>query len=243
MELQSQLRRLLRLVASFNPLAMYRQETCLISRLPEAFLLRQLDPQSRHPCRPPPPPQLALHYARRTVLRGVFQRLGVIVRTAHYPTLPPTSGMSTANCAYTSTPSATVNPISVTAAPANIPGEAGLPGCNYFICPDEQGYPHANYCDCGGMYAGSLTTSVSGTSNLNCDFTIQPTANDCLPPATTILSSTTPNPPPSTTPSAPHALPTTAAPKAGPNDQTTCAGSKEHSASDTFSCPNSRNPQ
>ena len=101
-------------------------------------------------------PQLALHYARRTVLRGILQHLGEIVRTAHYPTLPPTSGMSTANCAYTSAPSATVNPISVTAAPANFPGEAGLPGCNCVIYPDEQGCPYANYCDCGGMYAGSL---------------------------------------------------------------------------------------
>ena len=95
------------------------------------------------------------------------------------------SGMSTANCAYTSTPSAAINPISITAATTNIPGEAGLPGCNCAIYPDEQGCPYADYCDCGGMYAGLLTTSISGTSSLNVTLQsnqLQMTTRPQLPP-------------------------------------------------------------
>ena len=120
--------------------------------------------------------------------------------SAKYPTLPPTSGMSTANCDYTALPSATINPVSVSAAPTNIPGENGLPGCNYILYPDGQGCPYANYCDCGGTNVGLLTATVSGTASLNCDYTIQPTKNDCPTPTTTIVAPTSAAPTAASTP-------------------------------------------
>ena len=46
--------------------------------------------------------------------------------------------------------------------------------------------PPTSDCDCGGTAAPFLTTTISGTSTTNCDYTIQPTANSCPPPTTTI---------------------------------------------------------
>ncbi|KAL9099853.1 MAG: hypothetical protein Q9163_004701 [Psora crenata] len=102
--------------------------------------------------------------------------------TGKYPTLPPVSSVTTslANCNYTSLDtSETINPISTSAAPTNIPGLGGIPGCNYVLQGDEQGCANVDYCNCGGTYVGLLTTIVSGTTSKNCDYTIQPTANDC----------------------------------------------------------------
>ena len=89
-----------------------------------------------------------------------------------FPTLPPSSGTtgSSANCAYTYLdPSQTIKPVSVSAAPTNIPGMNGVPGCAYVMQGDGQGCPNVDYCNCGGTYVGFLTTTVSGTMSRNCD--------------------------------------------------------------------------
>ena len=97
--------------------------------------------------------------------------------SATYAPLGVTS--SQANCAFSELPSSTINPVTTTAAPTNIPGQNGLPGCNYVLAGDEQGCPGVDYCDCGGTYTRLQTASVSGTASHNCDYTLQPTANDC----------------------------------------------------------------
>lgn len=61
-----------------------------------------------------------------------------------YPTLSPTDGATTANCAYTTIHTAMITPVSTSAAPTNIPGEGGVPGCAAVIYPDEQACPYAN---------------------------------------------------------------------------------------------------
>ena len=89
-----------------------------------------------------------------------------------FPTLPPSSGVtgSSADCAYTSLdPSKTIKPVSVSAAPTNIPGMNGVPGCAAVIEGDGQGCPNVDYCNCGGTYVDFLTATVSGTTSLNCD--------------------------------------------------------------------------
>ena len=89
-----------------------------------------------------------------------------------FPTLPPSSGVtgSSANCAYTSLdPSKTIKPVSVSAAPTNIPGMNGVPGCAPVLQGDGQGCPNVDYCNCGGTYVDFLTATVSGTMSRNCD--------------------------------------------------------------------------
>ena len=61
-----------------------------------------------------------------------------------YPTLSPTDGATTPNCAYTTVPTAMITPVSTSAAPTNIPGEGGVPGCAAVIYPDGQACPYAN---------------------------------------------------------------------------------------------------
>ena len=97
--------------------------------------------------------------------------------SATYAPLGVTS--SQANCAFSELPSSTINPVTTTAAPTNIPGQNGLPGCNYVLAGDEQGCAGVDYCDCGGTYTRLHTASISGTASYNCDYTLQPTANDC----------------------------------------------------------------
>lgn len=90
----------------------------------------------------------------------------------NFPTLPFSSGAtdSSANCQYTSLdPSKTITPLSVSAAPSNIPGENGLPGCALVLEGDGQGCPSVDYCNCGGTYVGFLTATFSGTASRNCD--------------------------------------------------------------------------
>ena len=113
-----------------------------------------------------------------------------------YSTLPATSGATSANCAYTTLPSNGITPTSKAGvtAPTNVPGQNGVPGCAAVIYPDGQACPYANYCNCGGTAVPFLTTTISGSSTTNCDYTIQPTANSCPPPSTTPSSA-----PPSTT--------------------------------------------
>ena len=90
---------------------------------------------------------------------------------------------SSAMCAYTSLPTSTIQPISTTAAPTNIPGKGGLPGCAAVVWgPAHMDCPYAsgiNYCNCGGTFAPPLTTSGVSASTINCDYTLQPTANNC----------------------------------------------------------------
>ena len=102
-----------------------------------------------------------------------------------YSTLPgvPSSvtDISSALCAYTSLdPSSTITPISTSSAPTNIPGQGGVPGCAAVVWgPAHTDCPYAsgiNYCNCGGTLAPPLPTSGSF---INCDYTIQPTANNC----------------------------------------------------------------
>ncbi|KAL9611325.1 MAG: hypothetical protein Q9167_004008 [Letrouitia subvulpina] len=68
--------------------------------------------------------------------------------------------------------SAMITPVSTSAAPTNIPGQGGVPGCAAVDYPDGQAFPF-------------LTTTISGKSTTNCDYTILPTASSCPPPTTT----------------------------------------------------------
>ena len=61
-----------------------------------------------------------------------------------YPTLSPADGATTANCAYTTVPTAMITPVSTSAAPTNIPGEGGIPGCAIVVYPDGQACGNAN---------------------------------------------------------------------------------------------------
>lgn len=97
--------------------------------------------------------------------------------TAKYPTLPPVSGQTSANCAYTQLPDSTINPISISAAPTNIPGVNGVPGCAAVVSVPGT----SAYCNCGGTPAPTLSTT---NSYINCDYTIQPTSSydPAIPP-------------------------------------------------------------
>lgn len=88
-------------------------------------------------------------------------------------------GFDQAECAYSVLPTSTINPVSVSPAPTNVPGQNGLSGCAAVDAGDEQGCPGVNYCDCNGVYVGFLSATVSGSASSNCDYTIQPTANNC----------------------------------------------------------------
>lgn len=95
-----------------------------------------------------------------------------------YPTLSATSGATTANCAYASLPASTIQPVSTSAAPTNIPGQGGIPGCAAVVPTSGT----SAYCNCGGTPAPTLSPISSGL--LNCDYTIQPTSsyNPAIPP-------------------------------------------------------------
>lgn len=106
--------------------------------------------------------------------------------SAKYPTIPPSSGAtdSSANCAYTVLPTATINPTSNTAAPAptNVPGQNGVSGCAYYIAAN-QGLPAGSpdYCSCGGgpnvpaALAPLLTHTDVTPPKTDCAYSTQPT--------------------------------------------------------------------
>lgn len=128
--------------------------------------------------------------------------------SATYPTLPPisisgrTATTTAANCAYTVLPSSTIKPVSIANAPTNIPGVGGVPGCHYELAAD-QGLPSGslNFCNCGGIIASLLTTTVSGTTSLNCNYsTVPPRGFNPVP--TTSKSPPLPAPTSITTPAA-----------------------------------------
>ena len=91
--------------------------------------------------------------------------------SATYPTLPASSGATSANCAYSSLPASPITPHSTSAAPTNIPGEGGVPGCAGVVSVPGT----SAYCNCGGTPAPTLSPTASG--NMNCDYTIQPTSS------------------------------------------------------------------
>lgn len=115
-----------------------------------------------------------------------------------FPTLPPSTGLTTTtitpNCNYKILPAETINPITTTPAPTNIPGENGIPACAFVSYPDETACTLANYCNCDGIGVRFLTLTVDGQTVTNCDYTIQPTVNDCPPPTTTLPSLSAPTP-------------------------------------------------
>ncbi|MCJ1470888.1 DENN domain-containing protein 5A [Pseudocyphellaria aurata] len=62
---------------------------------------------------------------------------------------------------------------------ANIPGCWGEPGCAYVIAGDGQDC-NFDYCNCGGIAAPLLPSTVDGTPTLGCgSYTTKPTAKDC----------------------------------------------------------------
>ena len=89
--------------------------------------------------------------------------------SATYPTLPASSGATSANCAYSSLPASQITPRSTSAAPTNIPGQGGVPGCAAVASVPGT----SAYCDCGGTPASTLSPTTSGY--INCDYTLQPT--------------------------------------------------------------------
>ena len=119
--------------------------------------------------------------------------------SAHYPTLPPKSGVTTANCDYTTLPASTIKPVSTGTAPTTIPGVGGVPACNLEIA-SEQGLPPGshNFCDCGGVTAPVLVTTTAGTASSNCDYSTQPTSGYNPVPVSDRTTITTPT---TTTPS------------------------------------------
>ena len=129
--------------------------------------------------------------------------------SATYPTIPPSSGVtvSSANCAYTVLPTATIKPTSNTkvAAPTNVPGQNGLSGCAYYIAAD-QGLPSGtpDYCYCAGgdnappANAPLLTHTDVKPPVTDCDYTTQPPTG--WSPTTTASPSASSAPPPSPTP-------------------------------------------
>ena len=126
--------------------------------------------------------------------------------SATYPTIPPSSGAtaSTANCAYTVLPTATIKPISNTlvVAPTNIPGQNGVSGCAYNLAAQHKlpfGTP--DYCFCGGgpyappAYAPLLTHTDVSPPVTDCNYTTQPPPgwNPTITPSSSspVLSTTT----------------------------------------------------
>ena len=111
--------------------------------------------------------------------------------SASLPALPVPTGItgtdsSSAMCTYSSIdPAKTIHPVSTSAAPTNIPGEGGLDGCRGVIGPDSNcPYAEYGYCNCNEVYVPNLNTVGS---MINCDYTLQPTANKC--PVVTAFSS------------------------------------------------------
>ncbi|THC92373.1 hypothetical protein EYZ11_008163 [Aspergillus tanneri] len=103
-----------------------------------------------------------------------------------YPTLLATSNATTANCAYTSLPASTIQPVTISAPPMNIPGKYGVPGCAAVASSDGK----SAYCNCGGTPAPTLSPTADGL--LNCAYTVQPTSS-----YNPQQSTATPPPPPS----------------------------------------------
>ncbi len=107
-----------------------------------------------------------------------------------YPTISPISGASTPNCAYTVLPLSTIKPVTTTSPPMNIPGKGGIPGCNLGLAHDlSLPSGSSDFCNCGGVTASILITSVSGSTSSSCAYSTVPPGGfnpvaekDSLPP-------------------------------------------------------------
>ncbi|KAL4961390.1 uncharacterized protein BDV14DRAFT_203840 [Aspergillus stella-maris] len=86
-----------------------------------------------------------------------------------YSALPTTSGATEINCNYMSLPTLTIQPATTSAAPTDIPGVNGVPGCVAVVASDQT----SDYCNCGGTPAPTLSATVDGL--MNCAYTTQPT--------------------------------------------------------------------
>lgn len=117
--------------------------------------------------------------------------------SATYPTIAPKNGVTTANCDYKTLPSSTIKPVSTGTAPTNKPGVGGVPGCAFEIA-SEQGLPPGshNFCNCGGVTAPVLVTTVAGSASSNCDYSTQPTSGYNPIPTSDRTTTTTSSPPP-----------------------------------------------
>ncbi|KAL8765768.1 MAG: hypothetical protein Q9209_007276 [Squamulea sp. 1 TL-2023] len=100
------------------------------------------------------------------------------------PWYSPTSGVTTANCDYTSTDTAKrITPKSTSAAPTNIPGVGGVEQCKAYQFNNVQ-HPDCPYaidgwCDCEGVTVEPLKPTESGY--INCAYTILPTIKGGCP--------------------------------------------------------------
>ncbi|KAL8906433.1 MAG: hypothetical protein Q9171_006278 [Xanthocarpia ochracea] len=102
------------------------------------------------------------------------------------PWFSPTSGVTTANCDYTSTDTAKrITPKSTSAAPTNIPGIGGVEQCMAYQFNNVQ-HPDCPYaidgwCDCEGVTVEPLKPTKSGY--INCAYTMLPTIKGGCPPS------------------------------------------------------------
>ena len=95
--------------------------------------------------------------------------------------LPSTITDSARLCAYTSlNPASAITPKTTSAIPTNRPGYGGVPGCAAVVFgPAHRECPYGTdgWCNCGGTLVPPLAPTKSGI--INCDITVQPTANNC----------------------------------------------------------------
>lgn len=106
-------------------------------------------------------------------------KFAAIAAATSAPLVAKRDGIDQADCAYSILPTSTISPVSVSSAPTNIPGQNGLNGCAAVDAGDEQGCPGVDYCNCNEVYVGFLYATVSGSASRNCDYSVQPTANNC----------------------------------------------------------------
>jgi hypothetical protein len=144
-------------------------------------------------------------FPESTIPASVLSDLGITALAGPNATLSASLGLSTStsSSAPSSLPSIDcTNPVN------QIPGQCGVAGCAYYLASDG-GICSTDFCDCGGIAAPLLTSTISGSVTTDCRYTTQPTANLC-PPSTSIISNF--SPPPSQTPTT-----TTSSPLASPS--------------------------
>ncbi|KAI0546445.1 hypothetical protein F4679DRAFT_587457 [Xylaria curta] len=99
------------------------------------------------------------------------------------------------------TPTEPPNPCTTETLTATIPGRCGVPGCAYVLASNlgPGALCSADYCNCGGVVAPLLTTVVSDSTSLNCNYTTQPGSASCPAGSTTTDHPTTTDYPTTTT--------------------------------------------
>ena len=135
------------------------------------------------------------------------KKYATIATATSAPALYRREDFNQAECAYSILPTSTINPISVSSAPTNVPGMNGLSGCAAVAAGDEQGCPGVDYCNCNNVYVGFLAATVNGSVSSNCDYSIQPTANDCPVNTAALASASATAGDPGSPPSAPNPSP------------------------------------